>query len=274
MQGITPKKSYGQNFLNDKNIIHKIINLIDCKQDDLIIEIGPGNGALTEFLILEKVNLVAIEFDSRAVDFLNQQYPKSKYQNFELIYNDIRNIKLLNLLQKYEKKQLKVVGNIPYNISSDILFWLFEQAQYIDKAIIMFQKEVALRIVAQPKTKEYGIISIASDLVSNTSKKFDVSPSCFYPKPKVTSSVIEIIFDTRKYNNLNFKAIMKLVKSSFNQRRKVLKNSLKNYLNLNNIDLNQFINNNAELELLFKKRAEELSTENFIKLLNAFEQFK
>lgn len=274
MQGITPKKSYGQNFLNDKNIIHKIIKLVECKQDDLIIEIGPGQGALTEFLLLEPINLLAVEFDMRAVDFLYEKFIPELNTHFELINDDIRNINIQNILAKYNKDKLKVIGNIPYNISSDILFWLFEQSQYIDKAIIMIQKEVAQRIVSVPKTKDYGILTIAADLVGNTKKAFDVSPSCFYPKPKVNSSVIEFAFNKNKYDFTDFKKVMQLVKSAFNQRRKVLKNSLRSYFTLYNInDLQDFFYRFPNMEVYFTKRAEELTTQDFLDLYYSINKY-
>jgi 16S rRNA (adenine1518-N6/adenine1519-N6)-dimethyltransferase len=262
LQKIAPKKSLGQNFLTDKNISRKIISLLGLEAGDTVLEIGPGTGALTTLLLENDINLIAVEIDDRAIEVLNNAFPKSQFPNFQLIKSDIREINLNEYL--INEKKIKTIGNIPYYISADILFWLFNNSEIIQKSIIMVQKEVAKRVCSKSGNKDYGILSIAADLVSKPKIAFDVSPSCFYPQPKVTSSILEFEFIRNYPLNLEFKDIMKLVKAGFSVRRKTLRNALKDYMSKFPLEKNeQYIANNSEL---FQKRAEALSTQEFIKL--------
>lgn len=257
---IRPKKSLSQNFLLDKNISRKIVNNFNCTTGDLVLEIGPGTGSLTEFLIDTGAEVFAVELDSRAVDVLCLNFTNK--QNFTLVNSDILEIKIDDVLNKYKNhKKLKVIGNIPYKISSEIFFWLFKQADKIDSCMLMIQKELAQRLAAKSHSKEYGILSIALGLVGTAKVLFDVPSSCFYPKPKVTSSIIEFKFEHNEYNALYFSDIMKIVRLAFNQRRKTLRNSL--YKRWNNKPIELFVN---ELEVYANKRAEELSVQDFIQL--------
>ncbi|MFC2131165.1 16S rRNA (adenine(1518)-N(6)/adenine(1519)-N(6))-dimethyltransferase RsmA [Bacteroidota bacterium] len=278
MEKIKPKKSLGQHFLNDKNILLRIAGSINCSDSDIIIEIGPGTGALTEY-ILNKVpkHLFSVEIDKRAVEALYKSFPVDKLNNFDIINSDIRNINIRNLLSEYgfDDNIIKVIGNIPYNISADIFFWIFNQSNIIDKAVLMVQKEVAQRLCAKPRTKSYGILTVAVNVTGSCKTLFDVSPECFFPKPKVTSSVIEIMLENNKFNQMNFKTIMNIVKSAFSHRRKVIRNSMKSYFTNEGIDFSEFQKiHNTKYPDYFSKRAEELSPEDFIKLYHSISEFK
>lgn len=262
LQKIAPKKSLGQNFLTDKNISRKIISLLELKPGDNVLEIGPGTGALTSLLLENDIHLTAIEIDDRAIELLNNTFPKNEYPKFNLVKSDIRNINLKDYL--IEGNIIKTIGNIPYYISADILFWLFHNSALIEKSVIMVQKEVAKRVCSKSGSKDYGILSIAADLVSCPKIAFDVSPSCFYPQPKVTSAILEFNYSRNYPESIEFKDIMKLVKAAFSMRRKTLRNSLKDYMNgIKSEKIENYLTEHAEL---FQKRAEVLSTADFINL--------
>ncbi len=252
MNKILPLKRFGQNYLQDQNIIKKIISEIDPKENEFILEIGPGQGALTKHLFESKANFSAIEIDKRVIDDL-----KNRFANLNLIQADFLELDLNNFILNKNQK-LRVVGNIPYNITSPILFKLFENNKIISDAVFMVQFEVAKRMAAKMGTKEYGILAVLLNYFGKTKLAFKVSPNVFYPKPNVHSAVVHIYFnDERKDAQFNsmFKSI---VKSSFGNRRKTLKNSLSNgiFAEVN------FSNCGIDLSL----RAEQLTIDDFIKL--------
>ena len=261
MDKIAPKKSLGQNFLIDKNISRKIVSLLDLQSQDYVLEIGPGTGALTELLLANDINLTAVELDKRAVELLNSKFTKDAYPNFKLVLSDIRDF---NIYEYAGQNKIKSIGNIPYYISADILFQLFENAQSLDRTIIMVQKEVAKRIVASPNSKDYGIISVAAGLIAESNIAFDVPATCFYPVPKVTSAIVHITYKNNLPAGITFRAIMKFVKAAFSQRRKTLRNSLRSYLNSYPAELSERFIATHEHELTL--RAEALSVEQFIQL--------
>lgn len=276
MMIISPKKSLGQNFLKDKNIARKIVKALGPTGNINVIEIGPGTGALTGILLDEDIKLTAVELDERAFDFLKGKYC-SVYPEFNIIRSDIRDVDINNLNFKHlSQDKLKVIGNIPYNISSDIFFWLFENSSLIDKSILTVQKEVALRLAAKPGTKSYGILTVAMNLVGKARILFDIPPSCFFPQPAVTSSCIELNFD-RAIRKDDFSQIMAMVREAFNQRRKKLKNALKNFV-VNNLQ-GDFSLNIEKIEAVFgravfNQRAEELDVGDFVKLRNIIFELK
>ncbi len=276
MEKILPKKSLGQNFLVDKNISRKIIDSLDIQSNDVIIEIGCGTGALTELLLNSKPDfLVSYDIDQRAIDSVKKLLASSKYKNFEVIHSDIRSVQISDIVKKYNSnsKKVKVIGNIPYNISGDIFFWIFEQCSFVEKSVIMIQKEVAQRLTAKPKTKSYGITTVALNLIGNCRLLFDVSPKCFYPVPKVTSTVVEIVPNDKKYSKINFKEIMILVKMAFNQRRKILRNALKEYIN-EKIGNEQIETLTESISHYLTQRAEQLTVNDFIQLYNVLNESK
>lgn len=277
MNSVVPKKSLGQNFLVDDNIIRKIISEFDINSDDVILEIGPGTGALTKELLARCRDVTAIELDSRAVNLLEEKFPIKQYPNFKLIHSDIRTVELnMHFADTISSgKRIKVIGNIPYNISSDIIFLLIEKRVCIEKAQLMVQKEVAKRLAASPGCKDYGISTVAVNLCGKTNILFDVSPNSFYPKPKVTSSVIELVFN-KWITQSEYLGVMELVKAAFNQRRKQLGNSLKNYINIKTGEkAEDFIfYHNRKKSKFFAKRPENLTYIDFIELYHELINFR
>ncbi len=262
---IIPLRKYSQNFLIDKNISKKIVDSLQFNDNDTILEIGPGTGALTAQLLKTKCNIVAVEIDKRAIALLIEKFPKNLYPDFNLIEGDIRDFSLAGLIsKKNQDSKLKIIGNLPYSVSSDIFFWLFDNSEFIDLAVIMVQKEVGERLTAKTRTKSYGILTISAGLKCWVKKLFDVPPNCFYPKPDVMSSIIEMKFSNiDSVSNDKFKAIMKIVKMAFNQRRKMLKNSLSSILKKDEVNIKSF-ENNKSLEPFLSKRPEELTDRDFI----------
>ena len=247
-----PLKRFGQNFLQDQNIIKKIISEIAPKENELIVEIGPGQGALTKYLFESKANLTAIEIDKRVIDDL-----KNRFVDLKLLQNDFLELDLY-LIADSSQQKLRIVGNIPYNITSPILFKLFDNNTLINDAVFMVQLEVAKRMTAKLGSKDYGILSVLLEYYGNTKLAFKVSPNVFYPKPNVHSAVVHIYFNEIR-NNSVFNSIFKsIVKSSFGNRRKTLKNSLSNGI-FADVD---FTGCGINLSL----RAEQLNVDDFIKL--------
>lgn len=273
MTNIIPKKSLGQNFLHDKNIAKKIVNALALQDNDLIVEIGAGTGFLTKELLQNNIFLLAYEIDKRAIETLNSLFSTSS--NIEIIHQDFLETNFEDILKHNNADSIKIVGNLPYNISSQILFKLFDNRNFISKAIIMLQKEVAQRLNANIKTKEYGILSVATNLIGKARILFDVSPHCFYPQPAVMSSIVEIVFHKNQTTIIDYKAVMEFVRAAFSQRRKKLKNSLSSYLNKKcsiNINILEDIAMKNDINY-FSKRAEELTVDDFIKFYTFLKSF-
>jgi len=273
---IKAKKSLGQNFLVDKNICKKIVDLLEIEDGDYVIEIGPGTGALSEYILKENINYLAIEVDQRAIENLEVNYPIFK-DNIESAKNDDKSVKLIKEdflkfdLYDYIKKneiveknrKLKIIGNIPYNISSPIFFKLFELSEYIDSVVIMVQLELANRIIAKHNSKDFGILTLAAGVCGNAKKELKVPRTCFVPAPNVDSAVLRIKFYDEK--KVDFPKFQKISRAAFNQRRKKLSNSLKNILISYSKDFYEKLiqeNKNG----FFDKRPEQLSTDEFIEL--------
>lgn len=264
MVSIIPKKSLGQNFLQDQNISRKIVSALEIESGDKIIEIGPGTGALTKILLDNGASIHAIEIDERAIKVLTNEFPD---KNLNIIHADILDFNLKSFANTIEaNEKIKIIGNLPYYIASQILFYTFENAELIDIAILMLQKEVAQRLVSPIRKKDYGILTVATELSAKAKILFHVSPKCFYPEPKVWSSVVLFDYSESKVSRQEYSNIMKLVRAAFNQRRKTLKNSLRAFIeNRTKLSINQYIEKLDENSKgIFKKRAEELTTDDFI----------
>jgi 16S rRNA (adenine1518-N6/adenine1519-N6)-dimethyltransferase len=249
---LRPLKRFGQNYLTDPNILKKIVAEISPRDDDNLIEIGPGKGALTGKL-LENINsFIAIEIDERVREELSGKFPGLK-----LISGDFLKIDLQKLYSLKNKK-LRVVGNIPYNITSPILFKMIVNNNLIHDSVLMVQHEVAKRIKGKKGTKDYGILSVLLNFFADVRICFKVSPSSFYPKPKVDSAVIHLFFKEIEIMDEMKSLFIQVVKASFGNRRKTLKNSLSNSI-FGNIN---FEDSGIDLT----KRAEQLDIEDFLKL--------
>jgi 16S rRNA (adenine1518-N6/adenine1519-N6)-dimethyltransferase len=246
-----PKKRFGQNFLQDENILNKIVREINPQKDDSIIEIGPGYGALTQKLLTSTENLIAVEIDNELAESLKERFPQ-----LNLINEDFLETGLSNLTS--QGKKLRIVGNIPYNITSPILFKLIENNSLIKDAVFMVQLEVAKRMTSNRGTKDYGILAVVLKYFTETKLCFKISPNVFYPKPKVYSALVHINFKSISQSQEEQKLFIQIVKAAFGNRRKTLKNSFSNSI-FHEID---FSNSGIDLSL----RAENLSVDDFIAL--------
>ena len=246
---IKAKKYFGQNFLINEALSEKIAHSLDVTKNEKILEIGPGKGALTKFLVEKYENIKVVEIDLDCVAFLEK-----KFQHIDVIHDDF--LKISN--EKIQFKKYAIIGNFPYNVSSQILFKILEKRDQITQVVGMFQKEVADRICSNPNSKKYGILSVLIQAYFNCEQLFDVGPENFKPKPKINSSVIRLTRNSIKKLNCNHKQFLQIVKLGFSQRRKKLKNALKKITNFENLNLEPTIN----------QRAEELNVSDFIELTN------
>ena len=220
---IKVKKSLGQNFLIDKNIIKSIVNIGDIKKNNVILEVGPGTGNLTEYILKKNPKKIfVIEKDSNLVNLLNGKFnDKINILNKDILKFDLNNI---------SKEKIIIFGNLPYNISTKILTqWIttHEKFKCYKKLILMFQKEVADRILAKTNSRNYGRLSIISNWRLNIKKEFNISPQCFFPKPKIDSTLLSFVPKKEFYYIKNPENLEKITRIFFNQRRKMIKNPLK-----------------------------------------------
>lgn len=256
MEKLIAKKSLGQNFLHDENILQKIASSIEVKENDLIIEIGPGKGALTKYLV-KKCQVVAFEIDTRMKDYLN-------YNNLDVYYQDFLKVNLQEILNNYQYENLYIIANIPYYITTPIIEYIINSNINIQQMVLLVQKEVAMRFSALPGSKLYSSISVYLQYYFNIQKLFDVSNKCFSPVPKVDSAVIK--FTKKNKISINEKLFFKLVRDSFQFKRKTLKNNLYNYNWAIIKDL--LISENYQENV----RAEDLPLEIFIKIANLLDK--
>lgn len=245
-----PKKRFGQNFLIDPNILRKIVRVIEPMAEELIVEIGPGRGALTHLLVESGSVIHAIEIDDEMIQELSMEF--GIYPNFVLHHGNALEFNFQSLVN--DRKKLRIVGNIPYNISSPLLFKIFENREIVDDVAFLVQKEIAQRIVSAPNSKDYGILSVLSHYYAIPKLEFTVSPKVFRPIPKVHSAMITLKMKKPEHDLSFDKAFLKTVKKAFNQRRKILSNSLSAFLEGKNVD-------ESPIDLL--RRAETLSVIEF-----------
>ena len=249
---LRPKKSLGQHFLKDENIAKKIVGSL-LKNTLNVFEIGPGTGVLTKYLIADSdLNAFFIETDSDAIEFLKNKFPENTSR---IIHADFLRLNINNFFCG----TFSVIGNFPYNISSQIFFKILEQKEYVNEVVCMIQKEVAERISSPPGNKSYGILSVLLQAYFDIEYLFTVNETVFFPPPKVKSAVIRLRRNQTPALDCDEQLFVKIVKSAFNQRRKTLRNSLKNF----NIDKEK-----TGSELL-GKRAEQLSVKDFILLVKS-----
>lgn len=243
-----PKKHLSQNFLTDANIARKIVDSCRLTGGDTVLEIGCGQGALTGHILEKAGKLYGVEFDRD----LYAELRKNESTNFVLFEADILEFNFALIPES--GKKIKVIGNLPYHISSPIIFRLIDHRERIETATIMLQKEVAERIVSGPHTKDYGILSVFCQFFTECKIVIIVPASAFHPKPKVDSAILQLTFKESLPAVRDFDLFRKIVKRSFNQRRKMLRNSLSPFIDNSSIDFN--------LQL----RPEQLSVQDFINL--------
>ena len=255
MEKVKAKKHLGQHFLTDENIAKKIADTLQLEGYDLVLEIGPGMGVLTKYLLEKNIETYVIEIDTESVDYLNAHYPKlhgkiiSKYF---LKYN---------LNEVFNGKPFALIGNYPYNISSQIVFKCLEMRDQIPEFSGMFQKEVAERICEKKGSKTYGILSVLAQAFYDVEYLFTVHENVFNPPPKVKSGVMRMKRKENYQLACNEKLFFTVVKTAFNQRRKTLRNSLKSLI----------ISDNLKEDSIFALRPEQLSVEQFIELTQKIE---
>jgi 16S rRNA (adenine1518-N6/adenine1519-N6)-dimethyltransferase len=258
-----PRKRLGQNFLIHENIIDSIVQLLNLASQDEIVEIGPGLGFLTRRLVDRAKRVWAVEIDSALVDRLKQSSLGS-HPAFQLIHNDILKVAPEDFLPPHK---VKLVGNLPYNISTPVLFRLFGWREHFSSLVLMMQKEVADRIASPPGTKTYGTLSVWCQVHGRISERVSVSPEAFFPKPKVRSTILKIdLYQEPLIPVKELPLLRGLVRAAFGQRRKTLGNALKSWL--------QRDRNEIESVLRLKgidpvRRAETLRVEEFLALTHA-----
>jgi 16S rRNA (adenine1518-N6/adenine1519-N6)-dimethyltransferase len=248
---VVPKKSFGQNFLTDENILRKIVAEAHLSPDDAVLEIGPGFGALTKHIAACVPHFAAVELDKNLAAFIRSEFP-----TVNLMESDVLEVSFASLAHT---KKIKVLGNIPYAITSPILFKLLDERAHLDQAVLLMQEEVARRLSATPRTKAYGILAVQLQAFAKVEYCFKVGKHVFKPQPTVNSAVVRLSFQQAASEvpaglETTFRL---LVRRAFAMRRKTLENNLKPHYDLSGVAFN------------FKQRAEELSVSEFVRLAEA-----
>ena len=258
------KKKFGQNFLTDQNILSNIVLASECNKDSLVIEIGPGLGALTELLCESAGFVLAYEIDSDLIPVLNKNL--EQFDNYEIINKDILEVDINEDINKYKKnyKNIILVANLPYYITTPIILGLLSKTNLIKKYVMMMQLEVADRICGKPKTKDYNALSIAIGYRAEAIKCFNVSRKVFIPEPNVDSAVIKLdLYDNPPFKANDEELFFKLIREAFSQRRKTLVNNLSN-----NYNKELILKMLDEFNIKSNVRSEELTIANFVDFSN------
>lgn len=252
-----PRKRFGQNFLCDDVVIHNIASAINANADDHIIEIGPGQGALTAELLTNQCQLDAIELDRDLIPVLNKRF--SQHQHFKVLQADALEMDFSTLQRGNEK--LRIVGNLPYNISTPLIFHLLSQQHLVQDMHFMLQLEVVKRLAARPSTKEYGRLSVMTQYYCKVDSLFEVPPQAFNPVPKVRSAIVKLQpHQTLPVVARNIEALQHVLRTAFNQRRKTVRNCLKSLIDTSCLE---------QLNIDPAARPENLSLEQFVTISNA-----
>ncbi|MDX2413821.1 MAG: 16S rRNA (adenine(1518)-N(6)/adenine(1519)-N(6))-dimethyltransferase RsmA [Bacteroidales bacterium] len=253
MSGVRAKKHLGQHFLTDNSVAEKIANVLNLDHTNTVLEVGPGTGVLTRYLQLRNISdLSVIEIDTESIDYLNKTFPDLRVIEGDFLKYDLEN---------HSDKPFAVIGNFPYNISSQIFFKALDNKDKVVELAGMIQKEVAERICADPGSKTYGILSVLLRKYYTLEYLFNVPPTVFRPQPKVNSAVIRMTRNSSDGPDCDEKLLTRVIKSTFNQRRKMIRNSIKSSFVIGDADHN-----------LLSKRPEQLSLEEFIELTNWVEE--
>ena len=254
------KKKYGQNFLKDDSIPNKIVDYSKIPDNSLVLEIGPGAGALTKKLVLKAKNVLAYEIDTSLKETLDNL--ADTYDNLDIIFDDFLNRNVLFDIKDYKYEHLYVIANLPYYITTPIIMKFIEDSIPAQRLVVMVQKEVGERFSAKPKNKDYGSITVFLNYYFNIKKLFDVSRNCFIPKPNVDSVIIALDRRDNIPSLKNKELFFKLVRDSFQFKRKTLRNNLKNY------DLDKVLEALEKYGYDLNVRAEELPLEVFVDISN------
>ena len=254
------KKKFGQNFIIDENIINNIVEKSEIDDETLVIEIGPGAGSLTYGLAKKAKNVLCYEIDTTLKDILSSNL--EEFSNVDIVYEDFLKVDVNEELKKYSYNKLYVVANLPYYITTPIILKLIEDKIPVDKIVVMVQKEVGDRFKAKPGSKDYGSLSIFLKYYFEINKMLDVSRNVFMPKPNVDSIVVEFKKVNSKIDVKNEDIFFKIVKESFTQKRKTLRNNLKGY------DLEKISSILGKYGYDLSVRAEQLTIEIFADIAN------
>lgn len=275
---IKPKKSLGQNFITNRSVLLQAVQALDLAQDDIVIEIGPGLGALTRELCMAAKNVIAVEIDKRMVNIIQQLL--GEYSNLEIINKDILKTDINGIINKYKLQQgsedikVKVVGNLPYYITTPIIMGLLEKQLPISQMVFMMQKEVAQRIVSEPGIKDYGVLSVMVQYYAIPSIITFIGPENFVPRPSVESALLKLVMrDKPEIDIASERIYFDVVKAAFNQRRKTLLNALSNSPKIS-VGRQQIENMLSDMDMSEKVRGENLSPHDFAKLSNAIYSLK
>lgn len=265
--GLILKKSLGQHFLVDRNILNKVIQTAQVEKGDVVLEVGPGLGEMTLALAQHAKKVIAVEIDSKLAVILKQKV--KDFSNVEVVQSDILKMDF-NLFLKKEGHLIKVVANLPYQISTPLLFRFIESKEVFSTLTLMLQKEVAERIVASPGRKEYGPLSIFIQIFSDVSIRFFIKPSAFFPPPKVESAVVHMSFREKPLVSLGDEEwFKKIVKGCFGYRRKTLMNALKH----SRLPIPQSIESRMQkIGIDPRKRPETLTIQDLVHLAEALKE--
>lgn len=265
-RGIRPRKHLGQSFLQDGNIIDKIVDFADIRPDETVVEIGAGLGVMTGLMAARARRIIALDVDPVMVGILKERL--SGFENVEVVHADVLEYDFFSPLPPDSPEKLKIVGNVPYHISSPILFRLMDFRRCISTMILMMQKEVVERIVARPGTKAYGIPSVMASMFCRTQRLMDVPAGCFYPEPKVVSSVVKLEVRGELPIDLKDEALFRdIVRLAFAKRRKTLVNNIR-HARLPGYSTEEMLRALEDSGVDGTRRAETLSAEEFGVLAN------
>lgn len=252
---LRPRKALGQNFLRDDNIARKIVASLDARREDSVLEIGPGEGALTKRLAGKCGSLTVVDVDRRVVELMERMFAASMV---EVLHADFLSLDLDAFAQTHPGR-LRVLGNIPYNITSPILFHVLDNRSSVVDLLIMVQKEVGQRMASRPGNGDYGILSVFCGYCAHVEILFDVSPNAFYPKPQVTSTVVHLTMRASSVSPARDEQFFRaMVRAAFGKRRKTLRNSLRYFCEPRGIQLPDL--------LVLDRRPEELSIQELVEL--------
>jgi len=258
--GHTPRKRFGQHFLNDSTVLERIIKAFAPKSTDQVIEIGPGTGALTELLLTRLPLLTAIELDRNLIDLLQNKFASDEYGQLNIIQSDVLKIDFDDIhLASEESSKIRLIGNLPYNISTPLIFHLLDHIELFQDMVFMLQKEVADRLAAQPGSRDYGRLSVMTSIHLQSDCLFDVPPSAFTPPPKVNSTIIRMKPRRETFDIENRAVLGKVVTAGFSQRRKTIRNGLKGLVDDHQLE---------QAGIAPESRAETIAVQEWVNLAN------